>query len=97
MHKSERESRMPEISRFYGIIVSMRFFDDGKHHKPHVHVKYGSCKASISLDGELLSGQLPDKQLRMVSGWLAIHEEELYTLWKDAIRGVPFGTIEPLK
>lgn len=36
---------MPEISRFYGIVIKMLFNDDGKHHKPHVHVYYGEYEA----------------------------------------------------
>ncbi len=59
---------MPEISRFYGIIIKMLYSDDDKHSKPHVHVYYGEYEASISLDGEVLDGKLPLKQYRMVSG-----------------------------
>lgn len=61
---------MPEVSRFYGIIIKMLFNDNDKHHKPHVHVYYGENEASIALDGELLQGKLPLKQYRMVvAGW----------------------------
>ncbi|MCO6557920.1 MAG: DUF4160 domain-containing protein [Bifidobacterium sp.] len=42
---------MPEVSRFFGIIIKMMYQDEGKHHKPHVHVKYGDFKASIGIDG----------------------------------------------
>ena len=48
------------------------------HNKPHVHVHYGEYQASIGIDGELLAGSLPVKQLKMVVGWLALHEEEAY-------------------
>ena len=50
---------MPEISCFMGIIIQMIFLDNEKHHKPHVHVKYGDYKASIAIDGELLAGGIP--------------------------------------
>ena len=50
---------MPEISCFMGIIIQMIFLDNEKHHKPHVHVKYGDYKASIAIDGELLAGEIP--------------------------------------
>ena len=50
---------MPELGRFRGTIIRMYFEDAGQHNKPHVHVKYGEYKASVSLDGELLSGSLP--------------------------------------
>lgn len=53
---------MPELSRFMGMVIKMIFFDDDRHHKPHVHVFYGDFKASVAIDGELLAGKLPDKQ-----------------------------------
>ena len=88
---------MPEISRFYGIIIKMLFNDDDKHHKPHVHVYYGDFTASVGLDGEVLEGKLPLKQYRMVSGWMALHEDELYAAWNKAVRQMAFDRIEPLK
>lgn len=47
---------MPELSRFYGLVIKMLFFDNEQHHKPHVHVTYGEYKASVAIDGELLAG-----------------------------------------
>ena len=88
---------MPEISRFNGIIVKMIYSDDGKHHKPHVHVYYGEDEASVALDGEVLEGRLPIKQYRMVSGWIALHEDELYEAWNKAVRQIPFDKIDPLR
>ena len=88
---------MPELCRFYNIVVKMIFFDEDKHHKPHFHVTYAEYEASIGVDGELLAGSLPVKQLRMVQGWAAIHEDELYKAWNNAVRGNPIGKIEPLK
>lgn len=88
---------MPEISRFYGIIIKMIFLDDDKHHKPHVHVTYGDYEASVGIDGELLGGSLPVKQLKILNGWLALHEDELYAAWNNAVRGIHFDKIEPLK
>ncbi len=88
---------MPEISRFFGIVIKMIFNDSDKHHKPHVHVYYGEYEASVALDGEVLDGKLPTKQYRLVSGWLALHEDELYEAWNKAVRSIPFDKIEPLK
>ena len=88
---------MPEISRFFGIVIKMIFNDNDKHHKPHVHVYYGEYEASVALDGEVLDGKLPTKQYRLVSGWLALHEDELYEAWNKAVRSIPFDKIEPLK
>ena len=88
---------MPEISRFFGIVIKMIFNDSDKHHKPHVHVYYGEYEAAVALDGEVLDGKLPTKQYRLVSGWLALHEDELYEAWNKAVRSIPFDKIEPLK
>lgn len=51
----------------------------------------------MSLDGEVLEGKLPLKQYRMISGWMALHENELYAAWNNAVREKPFSKIEPLK
>ena len=88
---------MPEISRFMGMILKMIFLDNEKHHKPHVHVYYGDFEASIGIDGELLAGSLPVKQLKIITAWLCIHEDELYAAWNNAVRGLHFDKIEPLK
>ena len=88
---------MPEICRFFGIIVKMIYSDDDKHHKPHVHVYYGEYEASVALDGEVLEGKLPVKQYRMLSGWMALHEDELYAAWNQAVQNKPFSKVEPLK
>ena len=88
---------MPELSRFYGIVIKMIFNDNGRHNKPHVHVYYGEDEASVALDGEVLEGKLPVKQYRMLVGWMAIHEDELYSAWNNAVRNMSFEKIEPLK
>ena len=88
---------MPEISRFYGIVVKMLYNDDGQHHKPHIHAYYGEFEASVALDGEILEGKLPIKQYRMLSGWMAIHEKELYEAWNNAVQSKSFVKIKPLK
>ena len=54
---------MPELSRFEGIIIKMLFNDTVQHNKPHVHAYYGEYRAAIAIDGELLAGSLPYKQL----------------------------------
>ena len=61
---------MPELSRFYGIVVRMYFDDDQRHSLPHVHVYYGSMDASYSLRGKLLGGEIPPKQEKLLlPGW----------------------------
>lgn len=37
---------MPEISRFYGIVVAM-YYDE--HNPPHFHARYGGSKVAIEI------------------------------------------------
>ncbi|MDE6710645.1 MAG: DUF4160 domain-containing protein [Oscillospiraceae bacterium] len=68
-----------------------------QHNKPHIHAYYGEYEASIGIDGELLAGSIPVKQLRMIQAWLAIHEEEAYAAWNKAVQGEQFNKIDPLR
>lgn len=88
---------MPELCRFYNIVIKMLYNDDNQHHKPHIHVMYAEYEASVGIDGTLLAGSLPVKQLRLVLAWVTIHEDELYAAWNNAVRGIPTGKIEPLR
>lgn len=94
---TEKEiTEMPELSRFFNIIIRMIYNDTSQHHKPHIHVQYNEYEATIGIDGELLAGSLPVKQLRLVEAWIVIHEEELYKAWNNAVRSMPFDKIAPL-
>ena len=88
---------MPELCRFYNIIVKMLFSDNGQHNKPHFHVYFAEYEASIGIDGELIVGNFPVKQLKLVQAWATIHEDELYIAWNKAVKNEPIGKIEPLK
>ena len=89
---------MPTISMFYGIIIYMYFFDNKRHHTPHVHAEYAEHTAVLSIgEGEVLDGHLPKKQLKMVQAWIAIHEDDLFADWKLAIQGQDVFRIDPLK
>jgi hypothetical protein len=60
---------MPVISMFYGIIVMMYYFDDRKHHQPHIHVECGDEEAVISIpDGNVIEGSIRTAKLRVSSG-----------------------------
>lgn len=88
---------MPELCRFFNIIIQMNFNDSDRHHKPHFHVQYAEYQASVGVDGEMLAGNLPTKQLKLVQAWAAIHEDELYEAWNNAVRNMPLNKIEPLR
>ena len=87
---------MPELSRFGGMVIYMLFYDTRQHNKPHVHVFYGEYEAAIGIDGELLAGSIPRKQLKIITGWLAFHEE-VYEAWNKAVQGEHFEKIPPMK
>ena len=72
---------MPELSRFYGIVITMYSEADGNHSLPHIHVRYGNMRAVYSLQGELLRGKMPSKQHKLVLAWMALHELELQENW----------------
>lgn len=89
---------MPTISMFYGIIVLMFYRDNDRHHLPHIHVRYQSANASLSIkDGIILDGTLPPKQLKMVQAWIEIHKDELFADWELAISGEAPYKIAPLQ
>jgi hypothetical protein len=89
---------MPVISMFYGIIVSMYFMDDRRHHRPHVHVRYQDDEAVIAIpEGELLEGALPRGKLKLVLAWIEIHADDLMADWQLAVEGQQPFKIEPLR
>ncbi len=89
---------MPAISMFYGIIVYLYFYDNERHHLPHIHVRYQGMKASISIsDGELIEGSIPPAKLRLVQAWVEIHREELMANWELAVNGEQPFKIPPLQ
>lgn len=85
---------MPEISRFYGIIIRMYWAD---HLPPHFHVEYGSDEAQVRIDPVgLLRGRLPPRILAMVVEWAAIHRDELLADWHLAQQRETLHSIEGL-
>ena len=88
---------MPELCRFHGMIIKLIYGDIIQHNKPHIHVYSAEHEASVAIDGELLAGSLPVKQLKLLQAWLIIHEDELYAAWNKAVRNEPFGKIDPLR
>ncbi len=87
---------MPEICRFYGIIIRMFFRD---HLPPHFHVEYAEFKGKINIiDGELIEGSLPKKALRLVQAWTELHRDELLINYQQSLtEGGIISRIEPLK
>ena len=88
---------MPIISMFYGIIIRMYLLDNKHHNLPHIHAKYADFEASVGIDeGEILAGNLPRKQLRLVQAWIELHRDELLANWEIATGGDHPYKIKPL-
>lgn len=86
---------MPTICMFRGIKIYINWRD---HMPPHFHAKYGDSEVIVSInDIEVLEGTMPNKQLKMLLGWAAFHQEELKENWELAVAQQELFTIEPLK
>ena len=85
---------MPEIARFYGMVVIIRLRE---HNPPHFHVRYAGDEASYAIRPiRLLKGGLPPRAERMVLEWAAFHQEELLDNWLRAQNRRPVRRIDPL-
>ena len=86
---------MPEISRFYGIIIYMNYKD---HNPPHFHARYGEFKVVIKIsDFAIMDGKLPPKAYGIVMEWAVAHKGELMRNWNAAKNNKQPSAIEPLK
>ncbi len=86
---------MPEISRFFGIIIRMYFND---HVPPHFHADYGENSIEITIETlEVLKGKLPNRVLGLVLEWASLHRGELRTDWERARKGETLEPIQPLE
>ncbi len=86
---------MPELARFFGIIITMYYHD---HAPPHFHVRYGSQKAIIAIDTlATIEGALAPRVLGLVIEWAAIHRDELRAAWTLAELEAPLPHIAPLE
>ena len=86
---------MPELSRFFGIVIRMYYND---HDPPHFHAEYGEFEALISIDTlSVLRGALPRRALVLVAEWALFHREELAGSWDLAQAGEPLERIAPLE
>ncbi len=85
---------MPEISRFYGIVVQMYF---GDHPPPHFHARYAGKAAKIDIDAlAVIEGNLPARALGLVIEWAAMHQDELRAAFLRAANLEAPGKIAPL-
>ena len=85
---------MPEVSRFFGIIISMNYND---HPPPHFHARYGGDQAIIGIATlEVLGGHLSPRAMGLVVEWALQHRDELLDDWRLARGSMPLNRIAPL-
>lgn len=85
---------MPEISRFYGILIKMYYID---HNPPHFHAEYGEYRAEYNIYTlEIIDGKLPVRANTLVREWAFLHLEELRSNWERAQHAERLKKIRPL-
>lgn len=86
---------MPEISRFFGIVIRMFY---AEHGVAHFHARYGRHAATIAIERlDVLSGSLPPRALGLVLEWGALHRAELFEDWQLLRSALPARPIPPLQ
>ena len=85
---------MPLISLFFGIRITM-YYDD--HNPPHFHAEYAGHRALVDIvEGCVIRGSLPARQLKLVLAWAELHKDELMQNWELAVDGEELVKIDPL-
>ena len=85
---------MPEISRFYGIVIQMYY----KEHEPaHFHAEHSGQNATFDFDGELIAGEIRSRRAReRIRAWARLHRVELAANWEKMKAGQSLEAIKPL-
>lgn len=86
---------MPEVSRFYGIVIRLYYRD---HPPEHFHAFYGNDEAQIDIDsGAIIRGTIPRTAYALVNAWRETHVQELQDNWSRARQQMPILPIAPLE
>jgi len=89
---------MPELSRFFGIIIRMFAEAGGPHHVAHFHAYYQDHVAVVRIEPvELLAGSVPRRQQRLIEAWAELPQQELLQDWERLQSGQRPLPIEPLR
>ena len=81
---------MPEITRFYGIVIKM-FFKPKEHEPSHIHALYGEYMGEFNVRTmEMIQGDLPKKAQDLVQEWISMYQNELQAMWdRQQIQKLP--------
>lgn len=89
---------MPELSRFFGIIIRMFAEPEVQHHVPHFHASCQGVEAVFGINPvERLAGELPRRSQRLVEAWAELHQDELLADWQRLEQGLGPLPIVPLQ
>jgi hypothetical protein len=89
-----RNTIVPEISRFLGIVVYM-LYDD--HRPPHFHAEYGEYKVTMEINTGVVQGRFPRRALKLLLEWYELYREHLAEDWRLAEQHQPLTRIPPLE
>ena len=86
---------MPQVSRFFGIVIYMYFSD---HSPPHFHAVYGEFEAVYTIETlEIIRGSLPRRAHSMVVEWASLYRQDIWDNWRRASAMQPLEAIDPLE
>lgn len=89
---------MPELARFYGIVIRMYRELGDPHHKAHFHAHYQKQVAVFTIDPiDMIEGSFPNPQRRLVEAWAELHRAELARDWNLLLQGRKPEPIDSLK
>lgn len=92
---------MPELCRFFGVVIYMYREIGGRHHFPHIHAQHGNFKAVFNIDtAELIEGTFPKKERKLVEAWIELRKDKLKLNWNNlntASETPSFFKVDPLK
>ena len=88
-----RETKMPVLSTFFGIVIRMFYRDHGP---PHFHAEYQGQQATFTFDGEVVAGGLSRAAQRLVKEWCPAHRDDLGANWRRMTASEPLERIAPL-
>ena len=86
---------MPTICMFKGILIRMN--TKNEHNPPHFHAKYQQYEAQFDFEGNLIKGEMPSKELKLIAAWAVLHTDELIANWELAMNQEPLYKIDPLR
>jgi hypothetical protein len=71
---------MPEITRFYGIVIKLYFAD---HPPPHFHAIYGEYLGVFNIEtAEMIEGDIPVRARKLIQEWATLYQSDLMSIWQ---------------